>query len=67
MFIFLQTKGEYENESTEEPMADDEGRQYHKPSHLTNSFLHHDESPPIAQRFTDKRSHDNQQMPSEAT
>lgn len=31
--------------------------------HMTNSFVHHDELPPIAARLTD----DNGQVPSEAT
>lgn len=48
-------------------MADEEERQYHRPSHLTRSHLHHEEAAPVAERFTDKRSKHEQQMPSEAT
>lgn len=46
-------------------MADDEGRAFYRPAHLTKSFLHHEEASPVAERFTDKRK--DEQMPSEAT
>lgn len=48
-------------------MADEDGRQYNRPLYLTRSHLHHEEAAPVAERFTDKRSKDEQQMPSEAT
>lgn len=52
-------------QSAEQDMAEDDGRRYHHVSHLTKSFLHHEELSPVAQRFTDKRT--EHQMPSEAT
>lgn len=52
-------------QSAEQDVAQDERRQYHHVSHLTKSFLHHEELSPVAQRFTDKRI--EHQMPSEAT
>ncbi|XP_031629322.1 protein madd-4 isoform X6 [Contarinia nasturtii] len=58
---------DYKNESDEQVMADEEGKQYHRPAHLTRSHLHHDEPSPVAERFTDKRSKTEYQMPSEAT
>lgn len=61
--IYLQEK--IAQQSAEQDVAGDEGRQYQHVSHLTKSFLHHEELSPVAQRFTDKRiAH---QMPSEAT
>lgn len=71
MEIILQA--EYDNGSDELAMADEESRHHHHhhhhhhPSHLTRSHLHQDEPVPIAQRFTDKRSNDEKQPPSEAT
>ncbi|XP_031629319.1 protein madd-4 isoform X3 [Contarinia nasturtii] len=62
-----ETEADYKNESDEQVMADEEGKQYHRPAHLTRSHLHHDEPSPVAERFTDKRSKTEYQMPSEAT
>lgn len=47
-------------------MSDQESPQYQHASHLTKSLLHHEEPAPVAERFTNKRSRDDQ-MPSEAT
>ncbi|XP_055302398.1 protein madd-4 isoform X5 [Sitodiplosis mosellana] len=58
---------DYKNGSNEQAMADGEDRQYYRSSYLTRSQLHHEEPAPIAERFTDKRSKNVQQMPSEAT
>lgn len=60
-------QADYKNEPDEQFMADEERRQKYRPSHLTRSHLHHEEQSPIAERFTDKRLQDEQQMPSEAT
>lgn len=64
-------QAEYENGSDELAMADEESRHHrhhhHHPSHLTRSHLQQEEPVPIAQRFTDKRSDDEKQPPSEAT
>lgn len=63
----IHLQAEYKNGSEEQPMADEENRHYHRPSHLTRSHLHHEELVPVAERFTDKRSKDEHQMPNEAT
>lgn len=48
-------------------MADEERYYYHRPSHLTRSYLHQEEPGPVAVRVPDKQSKDEHQMPSEAT
>ncbi|XP_055302393.1 protein madd-4 isoform X2 [Sitodiplosis mosellana] len=62
-----ESEADYKNGSNEQAMADGEDRQYYRSSYLTRSQLHHEEPAPIAERFTDKRSKNVQQMPSEAT
>lgn len=59
------SQADYKNGSDEQAMAEEEER--HRLSYLTRSHLHHEEPAPIAERFTDKRSKNIQQMPSEAT
>lgn len=59
-------QAEYKNDADDQKMSDQASPQYHHASHLTKSLLQHEEPAPIAERFTDKRSRDDQ-MPSEAT
>lgn len=43
----------------------DDPRYRPRPQHLTKSFVHHDERPPVAASLVD--GHDQQPVPSEAT